>query len=1624
AVVQLLSAVPVSSKAYFTEPENQKQLHDVAKVLIRESKKVNKQYRRFAIDALGTLLDSFSGYIDYYQEAKPILFKILKPNADEDSDMDVDDEHAKPLQLMVLASAAKCLGLVWSVDAGVQSAESLELATQVLAEGVARNVWNVRNAFLESIIKYLTKLQLGGSQEQAKEILPPHVVCALVDGLIEGALRDFKYLGLRTLGLEVVKTLVGRLTDHKWLVTPEVAAKVEEALAILSNDPVPKIAEEAALMRGADMAAPNAIPSVATLDVLDASSASSILSNSPMSTWGNSNPRRFLGDDDRIREFSSFFSGYFDSSHPQHNPADAGTTQLIPLDKQQQADIFHRVATEFRHHCRSPDDFEIVKVELLRNKVLWKRYHAEKAVRRELEAEKYVQRQMARMAGKSGGTIVQQGNTVAATPPTSTATPSSSNPSYQAALKRQHEANHASSLSGSSQSAQTPKQPSSTAYFDAILFHGTKTSSLPSILENGLDPRTSSRSNYGRGLYFSDTVEKCMHYVDFQNSFDQVYSILLCCVVLGNVLVNPFDKEQRHVNTDTLFLPPGFDSVCEMNPLKEFVVFEKTQVLPLCVVSVKASNRPSSFWRICSPALHSYPWELRSAQTLVHVSAPVEQDTAPPVTQPTPRITQPLVVSTQSTPSGVGTPNAGGSLLAVFGAKPLTEVPPLDKLGVIWTDIIVQAELVTFGLLFNMRPREIKKATCYLYGVLYTLIAGIGTWNGMQLIVRIPPPLYDSLVADARERHRLEEQENIDRKARLTLEAVTENRLRAEFTKNPTMHQLYPVGKTILMDMDKIKQDIAAFPAARQAILDASTTQPAHITQFQLQEIQRQHESLLARQLMLLEDAKSFTLEQQQWIIAMVEEEAKLAQMRQNHINAGAAAQQRLKSLIQRGRERVASAVVVMSLDELAILVRIAENAKNTRAALSGTPSAPVISKSNGVGSTFSRQVFTCRMYTITCWEAEVWPQMLAEMIMSRVLISKIQPTAFQFLLSQTRKVNPEVAHPRAIPVAGSNGPPLVVAKNGWWYDAPRRHFQIPIATSRFWPVDPRSRLPNRSFQTLGDYLTWAVTKTEKRKLTLSRRLEANSRRPPHLAQTTPQLSVEETLSQLERRIQDGLDAIDSSVWYAISGLSAVSGRIVFARKQMEEFLEQHVASVVSSLYEPVLPEKIPKETECSVCLMALSTSQAPSSATSSTPFNKANGVVQLDAESRVVKLKCCRHCFHETCIASWFHAPSTILKCPVCSVSCQPTLGRRSAQHSTDSQDEGCNSTFPKIGPAPDGVMGYYFDPRICAYYIWFSMPGHDAWDSTNAAAPKRIHVPGENRYAIIPFSARLGPLLLIRMIVAFKFGHMFRVGRSLSRNIDNVITWNGIHCRTDLANRSGFGFPQPTYEANTWDELDQKRIAMSITPLLDSFLGPQKGKTALASSSPSTTTKATADTLAMTAIGIGPTAAHDDLFDGEDDREIERGKYDCEYEDGEEVESLKVSTPSAAATVTAGQPQTPTPPGHAFSVAQHPQEQQHREQDKPHEFWLDTNTNYFQDENRRDYDNMARAHSEKIEEAVHVRMNRGMPVGNAIEEVMLIVSGQNSTAAQENRDQDNERLAYKSHQGFFDPRCPLMFG
>lgn len=84
-----------------------------------------------------------------------------------------------------------------------------------------RNIWNVRAALLESLYKFFEKLDLTSSAKVVSE----ESIVLILDSLLEGSLRDFKYVGLRNQGLELLKTFVAKLkgkpaemSSCRWLV--------------------------------------------------------------------------------------------------------------------------------------------------------------------------------------------------------------------------------------------------------------------------------------------------------------------------------------------------------------------------------------------------------------------------------------------------------------------------------------------------------------------------------------------------------------------------------------------------------------------------------------------------------------------------------------------------------------------------------------------------------------------------------------------------------------------------------------------------------------------------------------------------------------------------------------------------------------------------------------------------------------------------------------------------------------------------------------------------------------------------------------------------------------------------------------------------------------------------------------------------------------------------------------------------------------------------------------------------------------------------------------------------------------------------------------------------------------
>ena len=122
-----------------------------------------------------------------------------------------------------------------------------------------------------------------------------------------------------------------------------------------------------------------------------------------------------------------------------------------------------------------------------------------------------------------------------------------------------------------------------------LLFHCTKAKKLEHVFDQGLDMRGAVSGICGRGIYFSDSPEKCIQY-------DTNGTLLVFGVMLGDCLATQakssayreppkIDEEKR--NTSDQF----FDSiVCRPAGMNEFVIFQNDQSVPLYAVKYTRSN--------------------------------------------------------------------------------------------------------------------------------------------------------------------------------------------------------------------------------------------------------------------------------------------------------------------------------------------------------------------------------------------------------------------------------------------------------------------------------------------------------------------------------------------------------------------------------------------------------------------------------------------------------------------------------------------------------------------------------------------------------------------------------------------------------------------------------------------------------------------------------------------------------------------------------------------------------------------------------------------------------------------------------------------------------------------------
>jgi len=212
---------------------------------VRESKKENKQYKRNCIDNLGKFADTYSDTLIVYPEVKEFLIELAAGEQDPD-EMDEDDANERPLFLLVKASAVKCLGLVWPKKKEVQIQHSKELGT-LLASSLksGKNVWNVRLCALESLEKFIEKLDFSGQQVQTLE---EETLNSIFEGLKEG-LSDTKYVAVRTASLDTLKKVVDKIKGTSLIFSSSVKEKLVETIAVAEKDPVANISDSAKELR-------------------------------------------------------------------------------------------------------------------------------------------------------------------------------------------------------------------------------------------------------------------------------------------------------------------------------------------------------------------------------------------------------------------------------------------------------------------------------------------------------------------------------------------------------------------------------------------------------------------------------------------------------------------------------------------------------------------------------------------------------------------------------------------------------------------------------------------------------------------------------------------------------------------------------------------------------------------------------------------------------------------------------------------------------------------------------------------------------------------------------------------------------------------------------------------------------------------------------------------------------------------------------------------------------------------------------------------------------------------------------------------------------------------------------
>lgn len=262
---------------------------------------------------------------------------------------------------------------------------------------------------------------------------------------------------------------------------------------------------------------------------------------------------------------------------------------------------------------------------------------------------------------------------------------------------------------------------------------------------------------------------------------------------------------------------------------------------------------------------------------------------------------------------------------------------------------------------------------------------------------------------------------------------------------------------------------------------------------------------------------------------------------------------------------------------------------------------------------------------------------------------------------------------------------------------------------------------------------------------------------------TTPQQSQQDAGPSMyvdRSRRRGSRDEVDTNL---------TDGKTSFFNKLMRKYTQ--------SILQP------PDET-CSICMCNFQESSGFSDDEDQVSGFHGNGVVSLSL---------CNHMFHAACIRSMIKTTPQFLECP----NCKTIHGE-------------------KRGTQPDGKMKITILPQPLPGYrgvgtIQITYCINDGIQGPEHPHPGRPYrAIGFPRTAYLPNNQK-GKKVLGLLQEAFDRKLIFTIGTSVTTGIQDAVTWNEIHHKTEWTNATGHGYPDPNYLDNVLTELAVQGVTES---------------------------------------------------------------------------------------------------------------------------------------------------------------------------------------------------------------------